>query len=563
MQFIHISRQTIHTDAAIVALFLGVFIFRIIYPNSTIPLSRNIVIHCFMSAAIILWMFSVRRRMVYSSIRRYMFIISMLLLYWIMLRTMRYVFIPKGVVFDHYCWYGYHVAYILIPLYILFCSLCICRLDSYRPGKYWNALFIPAFVLILLILTNDFHSLAFRFNVGFSGSYTKEYTAGPVLIAELIWDIGIISAALIIAVKRCIFSAYRRRAWIPFAVFVLGIFLMLAHGKFPETLQKAMSTQEIGCMTCIIGLEALILIGFYPSNDGYASYWHSGSLRGGILGSDGRFYFVSHSAPPVTAGQVQSAAKEPFPLAEGSLIMQAIPIRGGYAFWIEDMSEIYRLNRELSDTDDFLEEENEMLRAENELKQERIKLEEEERLYDEMATYLKPQMEKLKKILADMPEDEKMFRQTIREICYLNAYIKRASNLILLTQKNGASCVDAGELNLALSESLDNVRFACIPTSHDLKAEGNICGKNALAAYSVFEKILEEEVPGCEAVFCRDWTDNGQLVLEMEIASPVRALTEDFGREVLAGTEGNIMIEENSASAQILVLRIPMEEGSL
>lgn len=122
-------------------------------------------------------------------------------------------------------------------------------------------------------------------------------------------------------------------------------------------------------------------------------------------------------------------------------------------FWYKDISDILKLNRNLEDVGDVLVEENAMLEGAIRLSEKKIKVEEKNQLYNEIAREVSPQLKELNELLDSLEQND----QDIREkLCYggvLNVYIKRCSNLLIMSRQSGV--LNVGELWLALSESLE------------------------------------------------------------------------------------------------------------
>ena len=71
--------------------------------------------------------------------------------------------------------------------------------------------------------------------------------------------------------------------------------------------------------------------------------------------------------------------------------------------------------------------------------------------------------------------------------CILNAYIKRYSNLFLLSHQN--RLIGSGELQLALMESLEYVRLYGMIAHGSFQGEASLPGNRILLVYRIFEAI--------------------------------------------------------------------------
>ena len=132
----------------------------------------HIVVLMIYLGILVSWGISVYDRIVNKTIRRHLVVLVVLMMFWMLMRTFRltvfyYVF-PIG----QWCWYAYYISMILIPQICLFAAKYIGKPEDYRLSKKWSWMYVPSIILILGILTNDLHQLAFRFHLGYECSCT-------------------------------------------------------------------------------------------------------------------------------------------------------------------------------------------------------------------------------------------------------------------------------------------------------------------------------------------------------------------------------------------------------
>jgi len=127
----------------------------------------HIVVLMIYLGILVSWEISVYDRIVNKTIRRHLIVLVVLIMFWMLMRTFRltvfyYVF-PIG----QWCWYAYYISMILIPQICLFAAKYIGKPEDYLLSKKWSWMYVPSIILILGILTNDLHQLAFRFHLGY------------------------------------------------------------------------------------------------------------------------------------------------------------------------------------------------------------------------------------------------------------------------------------------------------------------------------------------------------------------------------------------------------------
>ena len=105
---------------------------------------------------------SVRNRIIQPQVRRYLTLVSALMVFWMTVRTIRYS-LDECMWLMRYLWYLYYLPMLFIPLLSVFVSLSLGKPDNFRLPKWTKFLYIPTAALLLLVLTNDLHQLVFVF----------------------------------------------------------------------------------------------------------------------------------------------------------------------------------------------------------------------------------------------------------------------------------------------------------------------------------------------------------------------------------------------------------------
>lgn len=127
---------------------------------------------------------SVAYRIVQKNIRICLVISAALMLLWMALRAIKYNSPADINTYGRYLWYSYYIAMVFLPLMMFFAMLNIGEPENTNNRKY--LLIIPAAVLVLLVMTNDFHQLAFVFEPDFH-NWNKQYSYGPVYYVIAVW----------------------------------------------------------------------------------------------------------------------------------------------------------------------------------------------------------------------------------------------------------------------------------------------------------------------------------------------------------------------------------------
>lgn len=548
-----VSRETKALNIACVCLVLVSGVIRLIGKNY-LEFGYNIAVSAMLITAAFIWFFQIRRRIVQPDIRRNLTGVAAMLIFWMIIRTVKYGFTVRGDLAGRYCWYLYYVPLILIPLLMFLSVVQIGRPQNRPASRLWNLLYLPAAVLTVGVLTNDLHQLAFRFPKGAKLWSDANYIHGPVYYVVVAYMALLFSAILVITFSRCAVSANRKKIWAPAVpLFIMSVYTLLVVMKC-RFAGEFMTMPDMLSFLLAAFMESLICVHLIPSNDRYGEIFQMSSIGAGIMDENGVIRYESVHSLPVTPEQVKRAQTETVFPGDENVALRSHPVNGGYGYWFRDISEISRLNRELSDLGDVLAEENAILDAENKMKEEREQIRQQNRLYDKIAGDVKKQLDKISSLIDNPPEDEEEFERTMKYACILNAYVKRRSNLVLLADRNG--WFNGGELRLAISESLEYVRLYGVQAHGSYMVDRMFSGKCLLTAYELFEAALEAAVPGADAVLVNLIISEDELVLRMTFNTPRELLREDFIQKEI-GELGGTLGTEADQQTEFICLSLP------
>ena len=154
------DRQRKNIIIVLVLIFLWTLLIQL-YPFFDNRFCHTLLSIMYM-ALFLAWNESINSRIISPVLHRCLNAIAILSMIWIMLRTVKYYFIPYENVFSRYLWYLYYIPIILIPLMAVFVAYNLDRHRNKFLGKI-RLLYLPASVLIGLVMTNDLHHLVFSF----------------------------------------------------------------------------------------------------------------------------------------------------------------------------------------------------------------------------------------------------------------------------------------------------------------------------------------------------------------------------------------------------------------
>lgn len=537
------SKETKTVNFICVGLVCLSGILRLSLKNTNIP--YNSMICTLFTVAIFLWILQLKRRLIQMEVQKSLVIAARLMIFFMVVRTLKYEFFLETHPLSRYMWYLYYIPLIFISLQMFFSVLYVGKSCDSPVSLKWKILYFPAMILMTGILTNDFHQLAFRFPKGLDEWSDTDFIRGPLYYAVMLWIIILFIAILIIVFKRCAVPANRKKIWLPLIPLLSGllytIFIVLNSNNI---ITRMFKMPEIGCFIFAAFMECLICVHLFPSNDSYGDFWNASSIGAGIMDETGIFCFRSLNSIPVTSEQVMEAEEHTVFLEDGNLTLKSHRISGGYGYWMRDVSWLNAMRRELQELGDVLIEEKAMLKAENLMKEKHVRIQQREMIYENAARSVYPQLEQISKILETLPSEELEFEKQMKYACILNTYIKRRCNLGLLMHQSDQ--ISSRELFVSIRESLDAVNFfgctACV--FHD--GEMIISSDCLVFIYELFEHVLEASIPGADAVLVNLRAFCDTFDFRMEISTPKEILLKDTFYDKVKELGGVLRIENES-----------------
>ena len=496
---------------------------------------------------IITWGISVRRRVLNRSARRYLIAIAALLLFWFVIRTCKFLFLEGMPALQYYCWYGYYIPMILIPLMGVYLAVCLGRPEEYILPAPLKALMIPAILFILLIITNNFHQKVFDFPFGMEAA-DSIYVHKPLYFVCLGWILEEVIAFLILLLVRSHVPGKRKMIWAP--VIPAGAAFLYGTGYLMGIQPLYLIAGDMTAVFTLIMLavcEACIRSRLIPSNTRYSELFHASTIGAQIVDESYNRYLASDNAKEFSKELMRCTEKGPVEL--GNERLSGAPVTGGHVLWVENISMVQDLLEKLKRISSRLSENNNILKAEVELKEKQAQADEHMRIYDKITEEVAPQLWKIETLL-ELSDDHMKMIENLSLICVISSYIKRRGNLILLGEE--ASFFPAQELEYCLRESMENLRLCRVAVSLSCRCQGILPKDSAMAAYDFFEMIMESALPTMNAILINLAVESGTVEMTFSISCDLSSIALD--REFLARHDAAAIISRQEDDVHITFL---------
>ena len=443
------------------------------------------------------WCYSLWTRIVQTQVRRYLLVISALMVLWILLRSIK--FSIENTDAERWLWYFYYFPMLFIPMLSVFVSRSLGKGEDFRLPRWTKLLYVPTLLLLLLVLTNDLHQQVFSFPSGVLSDRAYRHESGYFFV--LAWEALCAGFAFLSMVKNCRIPRSRRIRWLPLVPLALSLAYAYAYVKKVHWVWVLAGDMTVSqCLIFASILECCIQCGLIQSNLGYDELFEATSLPVQI--TDPAFcsqYVSAAMQEALPQSELRQVQQDTVHLSDDTLLKRH-KLRRGWVFWKEDISALNQIRKELELTRDELRDTGDVLAAENAQRARWLKLTEENRLYDMMEAQTARQIAMLRDLLAELQktEDSGRARHLLGQVIIIGTYIKRRSNLIFVGVQRGA--ISAQELRLCLNESSENISVYGADCKAIVKGEGQLTVEQATQVYDLFEAVVETELESLRAL---------------------------------------------------------------
>ncbi len=425
-------------------------------------------------------------------------------------------------------WYAYYVPILLMPQFMFIAALYIGKTEDEKISKRWNLLYVLSAALIIAVLTNDYHGLVFRLHY-VDGQWDGSYGYGA-----LYYVIFTLISLYVIALLFLIFRHYSnrrfiRRMWLPCLVIVIGLIYLicyiwglLGHKNYFEML---IHLPVFFCLAAMMYWDSVLKAHLLPSNDDHARFFMASNLQAGICDSAFKPVLTSDKGEAYVPELLKNAVSAPLNIDENT-VLKSNKINGGYFYYTENIGAMNAINRDLLEKENYLEEENAVLAASNKLREDSKRYAEQNLIYDRIAKSVKPQCDKIERLLSESDKNDEAFNASMKQIGIIGAYIKRYGNMLLLSAEN--EFLGTEELKYAVDESVNYARLAGIEASADIPSGITLPSQQLLFLYELFEASIEAALPSLSKYDCTLQFDSGHGVFRLSLTAPAALLPYDF-----------------------------------
>lgn len=462
----------------------------------------------------IAWGVSLHRRIIQPQVRRYLTSISVLVVFWMTVRTIRYS-LDECIWLMRYLWYLYYLPMLLIPLLAVFVALSLGKPDNFRLSKWTGLLYIPTAALLLLVLTNDLHQFVFVFPED-AIVWVNDYSYALGYFLAVGWVVSCTITALVVMLIKCRIPHSRTVLMLPFAPVVVAlIYGVLYYFRVPWLKFLTGDMTVVFCLLIVAILECCIECGLIQSNTGYEELFMVSRLGAQITNQENAVCLASANARALTEEQ-RISTKTQTVSADKSMIVKSQPIGFGHVLWQENVAELTEAIEQIEENCRDLAEHNRIRQENLKTRKKILALQEKNRVSDLLHRETAGQIDLIDRMLAqyDTETDDRKRSRLLGGAAVVGAYIKRYGNLLLIGERTETA--DIRDLARCFDESFINLELLGVNCLHTLPSDIILATKDMLQVYRSFEAAVETSLSDLQYVWINVRKSKEGLFLKME-----------------------------------------------
>lgn len=525
------EKQLISLSAVFMALGVA-YIFRILgLMNIDITITQFIrsAIHIILFSA---WCISLQRRIIQQQTKKYLMCISSLMIFWVILKTLKY-YIITDIAIERYIWYMYYAPLLFIPLFGLFIAFSVGKPVGYRLPERTYLFYIPTTLFFVLVMTNDLHQLVFRFPENAAVMSDASYKYGLFYWLMMGWEIFCTLIMLVTLFIKCRIPGKTKFFILPLIPIGAMLMYQILYVLEVPLLRFIAGDMSIACSLLYIAiLESFIKCRLIPTNSQYDEMFGAlVNISAKIVDEDYKVRYSSDNSELVPEEQMRKAETEPVTLSEGRQLHN-MSITGGHVIWTEDISELLVLRRELKELQEELKDRNSLLKLEYENEKESQVIEEQNRMYDILGRATQKQIDRISilvKKYGEAGKDTYTANIILAEIAVLSSFVKRRKHLALSEYSDYQ--IPEEELICAFRESVNALKLMNVMSNMFIDTERKyLSGKTATLAYDFFEDSVELAMESLRSVMVSIGVINNVLRIRITVDCDIdmNALKESY-----------------------------------
>ena len=434
------------------------------------------------------WQHTISTKITQKAMRSHLTAQNIVSMLYLTVRFVQDAFLYANIPCMRFTGYFINIAAVFIPLFGLYSAFYLGKADDYRINKKWYLLLIPASLLCVMALTNEWHHFLCYVvpEEPQPNLYFHPYI-GTYLI--YLWALSMIGYQVYVIYQRngATKSSTFFQKLIPFYAPILLLLFSIPYVATAYVVRFELVEYSAGLIFIFVFCQQLyILNGLIPVNTQYEEVFQRSTVAMQILSPSGETIAASENASDITPAMLEVLKQNQRFSATEDITMHLHQIPGGYMVWQTDLSQINGVLRKLKSLNAELEEKTDLLAQEIRIQSSEASIQARNDIYDDLSLKVAGQLALLTKLLSK----ETIATDDWNRICQIGTYIKRFCNLQLTYQEQ--QMIPMGDLAISLQDMAKCMENLGIRASLDFYPPSDLESELILLIMKTLEEILEE-----------------------------------------------------------------------
>ena len=480
-------KRVIFNTVMVLSLILFASVLRVIKVSP--PMARdaaNIFIFAIYVGLLCYWGLNVMKRIMHMKVRRYMLVSCFMMIAWVIVRTIRW-YVAATPELERILWYCYYIP----QLTLSYCAYMAADTLSEKNEEFFalrKAIISTITIFMgLFVVTNELHGMVFLVTPDASEG---KHIVGYYIVAS--WIALLIFFAILRLPRYTDAHLFNKRKLMPYAVVALGLtYCSVYFFKEIKGMNIFIEYTAAYCVLTIGFWESLILAEMIPSNVEYRWCFNHSGAKVSVVDNKGRTRYASFDARSLTDFEIAELRNNRVIHPNEGTELLSMPIRGGYAIWERDVSDIHKAYNKLLETKGAIKEATSTLEENIEIEKKHQRISAKNHLYDITFSNVSGKLSYMHNLIerAGSEENPIELRKLLMKIDLCGVFVKRKSNLLLLSEQEIGDFTD--ELRLCFRESFDNLNDAELESSFVFNNISELDYPMADLIYEIFEEAIE------------------------------------------------------------------------
>ena len=452
-----------------------------------------------------MWTIRLYYKLYDNKTRRYILFIGILIVFWMLIRIIRGVTIDINI--KRICWYLYYLPLIFIPTLFYVCSNSLLSKMN-KTRKIF--IYLISSILLILVLTNDFHELVFKFNNGIYFHNDYNHYVGYYLI--FIWIFYLFGGGMIkLAINRLKITK-DLKVFLPLIVLLLGlIYTYLYILDVPYIRETNMSI--VNSVLICLGIELAFYLDLIPNNKKYIQKFFNSNLDMAIISLDGKTKYTTCAfkvVPTFILDDIKNnKVKQTY--QKKHIVYDIKKNKDSYVILRKDLTNILKLKEEMLKQQKELLKQQESMKLEEKTKRESYEIKIRKDTINRVEKKLEEKRLEAKNIL--MKDDIK--REDLEKVKRIIIYSKKKSMLIISEMNN--EIYNEESIKILLNELIVGMSSLNIEGLVVVKNKMNIKGRIMSYLYDIVYELIENSKNNAVMIYV--FSDNNMVNLKAVIGT--------------------------------------------